>query len=645
MLWLLCAASLLSMALMAQGEVPGLGHPTPAKAAGSQIFITADGAYQFQGWGTNLAWWANVVGGWSSFGQQYIDSALFGPQEPNDPELPRLGLTVVRYNIGASPTDSSVLPAFCPSLRPGAAVPSPAQTPFPAGQFDPASLNLNADQRQIQILKQARDFIAQTGEQPTLEAFANSPPWWMNVNQCASGDSEPFRQENNLGDAYKDPYVRYLAAVVAAFRDQEGIDFGTVEPFNEPASFPWPGVGCRQSNTCQEGDNFDTGLQRDILHRLCAQGANAAVSAPDGNTVDETITDFQSYDADPAAKGCVMQINTHDYSASTKHNQLRITATSRGLWMSEYGNGGNPNTMDSALPLAKKIATDLRYLHPRAWVYWQPVEGPGKPATATSPPIPGGWGLFQADDFPNEGPSPPDFTKRFWALEHYSRFIRPNYTILTALDGLDDPSAETATSVAAIDPGATKVVIVTVNPTDAPRPVTYDLSLLHLISDTGSVRAWRTSNPTDGSHPNNLVPQDLAPMTGSTFSDAQDPSSINTYVVSLSTPGLPGTGQPPFNVPPTVSAGPDVAGDEGAAVPLSGSVGDPDDVPAVTWRWAPGRTSTPARSAASPTRMRPRPPSPVPTTAPSPPPLPPTTASTCRSATAPRSISPTCRRG
>jgi hypothetical protein len=125
-----------------------------------------------------------------------------GPQEPNDPELPRLGLTVVRYNLGASPTDSSVLPAFCPSLRPGAAVPSPAQTPFPAGQFDPASLNLNADQRQIQILKQARDFIAQTSERPTLEAFANSPPWWMNVNQCASGDSEPptiIAMANELG--------------------------------------------------------------------------------------------------------------------------------------------------------------------------------------------------------------------------------------------------------------------------------------------------------------------------------------------------------------------------------------------------------------------------------------------------------------
>jgi hypothetical protein len=49
-LWLLCAANLLSMAVTAQGEMPGLGHPTPARADGSQVFIPADGAYQFQGW-------------------------------------------------------------------------------------------------------------------------------------------------------------------------------------------------------------------------------------------------------------------------------------------------------------------------------------------------------------------------------------------------------------------------------------------------------------------------------------------------------------------------------------------------------------------------------------------------------------------
>jgi len=58
---------------------------------------------------------------------------------------------------------------------------------------------------------------------------------------------------------------------------------------------------------------------------------------------------------------------------------------------------------------------------------------------------------------------------------------------------------------------------------------------------------------------------------------------MDVYTATVQVP----TGPPP-NQPPTVSAGPDVSGDEGSAIGLSGSVSDPDSVPAITWTYSAG---------------------------------------------------------
>jgi len=43
---------------------------SPPGAAPGAVAITRLDAYRFQGWGTTLAWWANVVGGWSAANRQ-----------------------------------------------------------------------------------------------------------------------------------------------------------------------------------------------------------------------------------------------------------------------------------------------------------------------------------------------------------------------------------------------------------------------------------------------------------------------------------------------------------------------------------------------------------------------------------------------
>src|SRR5689334_8025739 len=92
-------AVVLALALLlgaGPGQAGGVAAAAPIPGA---IQITTRDAYRFQGWGTSLAWWANVVGGWRSAPE--IEDALFGLPKPGHQD--RLGLNVMRYDVGASP--------------------------------------------------------------------------------------------------------------------------------------------------------------------------------------------------------------------------------------------------------------------------------------------------------------------------------------------------------------------------------------------------------------------------------------------------------------------------------------------------------------------------------------------------------------
>src|SRR5436305_3504390 len=196
-------------------------------------------SYRFDGWGTSLAWWANVIGaggGWQPGDRDQVLRSLFGDpnhvgvtiaQQPIDP----LGLNILRYNIGASPPAGAMsdLPANCRDFRPGAAVPSPVAAPD-------APLDLENDARQIDVLREARKLIDASNapnELTYLEAFANSPPWWLVDDHCPAGtpNAAPFA----TGGTASDQYARYLVEGLSAFHDQ-GVVFATIEPFNEPTN-------------------------------------------------------------------------------------------------------------------------------------------------------------------------------------------------------------------------------------------------------------------------------------------------------------------------------------------------------------------------------------------------------------------------
>lgn len=486
-------------------------------SADSNIWIDPSTGYAFKGWGTSLAWWANALGSWSAAGRQTVETQLFAP--PPSYGSVRLGLNVIRYNIGASPTGS--MPSGCPqTLRDGAQMPSVKQSAT-------GPITLANDQNQINILLDANSIITGAAAIPYYEAFANSPPFWMTVSGCPTGNSGPLMADNLSSQNYQ-AYADYLAAVVQQFRLSYNITFATVAPFNEPSDFNWPGNG-----QPQEGANFSPATQNAVMGNLCAEAGlgGTVASAMDENHIDGTINDFRSY----TNKSCLHQLNTHGYDgfgtnpySGTSRGTLHTLAASNAdrLWMSEFTMAPTGGDLVSGINLSQQIAADLQYLRPEAWIYWQAVEEPG------------GYGLLNTTaNFGTE--STTTNTGRYWALAQYSQFIRPGFLIDTAhnpaLDDSHEASGTLVYTVAAKDPVSGKITIVTTNPGAGQAAISYDLSRFGFTS-ISQIQTYRTSS-------SGWVTQAPDPATnGTSFMDTQPAQSITSYVIT------PRTGAAPIHI-------------------------------------------------------------------------------------------------
>jgi O-glycosyl hydrolase len=451
--------------------------------------VVVDPAAQYQtleGWGTSLCWWANVVGGWGEAPRQSVADLLFDERQG-------LGLNIVRYNIGGGDTAGHA------HLRAGGDVPG-----FRPAADAPYDWSSDANQRWMLTAARARGANL-------LEAFSNSPPWWLTQSGCSAGARNPRR--NNLRDDAYEAFAAYLADVVRQFRDAWGIEFRTLDPCNEPDGTWW------EAGKGQEGCRFDEAGQSRILKALAAalqeRGLSTEISAIDAHGIDAAISQFQAWDAD--ARKAVSQLNTHAYRG-TPRPELRNLAAQHGkrLWMSEYDGGSNPDggpghdhdSMIPALDLAAAIIRDLRDLQPQAWVLWQAVENEQYCVWWKY-----NYGLLHGDFM--HGTEAIQVTRKYHAMAQFTRFVRPGYRMIGVL-------AED--TVAFLDPRGSRLVLVTANASAAPRPRRYDLSAFSGLGAT-TVTAYRTTV----SEAVNRLPDPVA--TAAEIVAEEPAQSITTYVV------------------------------------------------------------------------------------------------------------------
>lgn len=395
----------LCAALATSGLVAAaVGAASPATAA-TALTITPNPAYAgepFQGWGNSLVWFANATGDYPDALREELFDLVFGAEG--------LNMNVARYNIGggrasdvgnyfrlgadvdgywAADTSTDADSPY------GAVTTNYADREALAQVWDPddeASYDWSQDATQRWWLEK----LANERDDLVLEAFSNSPPWFMTNSGYSSGGASSTAEQ--VLTAYDTPakFTKYLTTVVEHLEDTYGVQFQSLDPFNEPCTGYWSTPAGRLADGItpftnaikkpQEGAQIcpgtGAGQQQNLIallaDDLAASSSDAVVSANDETNPQNFNTAWAQYGAQTRAD--VGQINVHTYwdGGSAQARDYALTA-GKPLWMSEtggdfVGSGFDPVSINGALGLAQKITSDLRTLQPDAYVLWQEVE-------------------------------------------------------------------------------------------------------------------------------------------------------------------------------------------------------------------------------------------------------------------------------
>jgi autotransporter-associated beta strand protein len=444
------------LALFAGTDLPLPGQTINATVDPTTVLVT-----NYEGWGTSLCWWANVVGGYSNR-TDYISLAFT-----------TLKLNIVRYNIGGGEN-----PGIPDTLQYRARIPG----------FEPTNgvWNWNVDANQRWVLKQAVALGANH-----VEAFANSPPWWMTVSGSVTG-AMTNGHNDNLQTDYETNFAFYLATVVSNLSVLDGINFELVTPMNEPEG-PW-GYGGGQ-----EGCHMDSGQQGrmvgDLSAALSAQKLATGIDAPE--TYDEPDAS-SAVGAYGSAQGDIMVVTSHAYGTKNPASLGSLAASlHRPVWLSEYGDGDG-----SGMTMARRIHDDVTGAGLSAWIYWQVVDNAS------------GWG-FLLNTLDDEVTTNYTINEKFYVMGQFSEYIRPGCRIINVNDNY---------SLAAYNPTNQTLVIVALNDTSGSLNLNYSLANFTGLPATGTVlRTAATGNL-------NLASQPAVTVANKSFSTTLIPYSVTTYI-------------------------------------------------------------------------------------------------------------------
>lgn len=449
--------------------------PLSASAA-TTVKISPDIEYQtFRGFGTSLSWWANHVGTWNSTAKKNEILDLLYDADKG------LGLTVARYNIGGGDDPSHH------HMRTGADIPGFLSAD---GTFDS-----NADAGQRSILQGAMRRGVNL-----VEGFAKTPPYFMTISGCASGN---VNGSSNCNPDYYDDYANYLADVYELYRDTYGITFDSISPINEPNG-PWWEINNRQEG-CHYSHAEQNALFKTFKQVFQSRGlGNVCLAGPEGFEYNATLGSLGDYDSE--ALGAIGKINTHSYYGNERLFLHTIAECGgKRISVSEYGVGvgdHNHQAVDSALELAHKIRDDVHDLQPETWVYWQAVEEEFDVNN---------WGFIHADF---NGAETYEITKQYYGMANFSKFIRPGATII---------GANNSDMLAAFDKNTHKLTVVVINSGNGNKDYTLDLSSFSSLG--GSAKVYRTSDS------ESLAQLGDIGINGKSLSITAAPRSITTYVI------------------------------------------------------------------------------------------------------------------
>ncbi len=443
----------------------------------------------FHGWGTSICWWGHHLG--ENLTDEQLDSvvkALYDEKEG-------LGLNIARYNIGGGDDpEHHHQREFDGRDMPGLT-------------DKDGKWNLANDQGQLKALQLTVKYGADI-----LEAFSNSPPYYMTESGCSSGNHNSG--ENNLPDENFDDFAEYLAEAVYRIQKEYGVKFDTLEPFNESDTNYWGYEGW------QEGCHFDVEDHSKLIlmvrNELNKRGLTyVGVAAADETNVWRTGENIKNVYTDEAI-AALSQVNTHSYSVGDyNHTRNAVLEANKPLYMTEVDGDGSiggeaSGSMGPALWFANKINEDLRGLEPNAWVMWQAAAMAYKGEHKDS----GYWNIMSIDQETGELHLP----KKYYTYKQFTKFIRPGDTLV---------KTDYNNIIAAVNEEEGKVVFVITNADSATK--NYDLSVENLGMQIKHVECYVTDQNNDCANVDLGIVNDFARDKGIYYAQIP-PYSVATVV-------------------------------------------------------------------------------------------------------------------
>ncbi|MGP4113570.1 glycoside hydrolase [Streptomyces sp. 4N509B] len=462
----------------------------PGTARATTVTVQPGAAWgTWEGWGTSLAWWANVMGEDESLADLFFTTdtvTVLGTP------LPGLGMNLARYNLGACSwnTYNGESMVVSPNMQPFKQIEGYWQD---WASEDPTSSSWvwSADARQRAMMTMAHERGAR------IELFSNSPMWWMCLNHNPAGANNSA--EDNLQPWNYRQFAVYLAEVARQSPERWGVPFVSVEAFNEGTSDYWGATGR------QEGCHFDVSTQEEVLAHLRTELdrrglSGTAIAASDETSYDAALSTWRAYSQ--ASRDRVDRVNVHGYQGSSgPRDTLRqeVRAAGKGLWNSEYGDSDG-----TGVSMVRNLLLDLRLLRPDAWQFWQVLdESPGWAAISFDP---GAGRLLQVQ-------------RKFSFLAQFTRHIRPGMRMIdTGVDGV----------VAAHDEAGRRLVVVAANLGSGTQELTVDLSAFGTLPSDGSGVAHRVTDTGDARY----APRTDVQLSGGRFTTQLGATSLHTFEVA-----------------------------------------------------------------------------------------------------------------
>ncbi len=414
--------------------------------------------------GASDAWSTQFVGkNWPLEKRNQIADYLFSSETDNTGQPKGIGLSTWRFNIGGGSDVQGSDSGISDEWR-------RAESFLTSNGY-----NWDAQQGQRWFLQAAKERGVNE-----FTAFSNSPPITLTKNGKAhsSGGSSANLDATNYSN-----YADFLTNVIENIRDNDGITFNYISPFNEP-QWDWTGgqegspwlnseiaAITRILDTKIESKNLNTKIEiaeSAQLNYLYEDSNKSGRGSHIQEFFDSSSDNYVGNLSNIAQKICGHSYYTTSGNTTlinTRQNvkdQIEQTDNALEFWMSEYcllennseveGNGRDLG-IDPALYLSKVIHTDLTVANASSWQWW----------IALSPyDYKDGLVYIDNDKFDGEVYD----SKLLWALGNYSYFIKEGYQRID-LNRSDNKSIEQSIDGLLVSaykkPDDSKYVVVFVN--------------------------------------------------------------------------------------------------------------------------------------------------------------------------------------